>query len=74
MRTLLSALIAMAVVTPAFAADESYVVRDGATKKCAVVDKKPTTATSKIVGDDTVYKPRAEAHTAIKTVKVCSEK
>jgi hypothetical protein len=73
MRTLLSTIIAIAIVTPALAADEFYIVRDSTTKKCTVVDKKPTTTTTTIVGDGTVYKTRTEADTAVKTVKVCSE-
>jgi hypothetical protein len=59
---------------PALAADEFYIVRDTTTKKCTVVDKKPTVTTTTIVGDGTVYKSRTEADTAVKTVKVCTEK
>lgn len=58
-----------AFVTPAMAA-EFYIVQDTATKKCTVVDKKPTVTTT-VVGDGKVYATRQEAQTAVKTVKVC---
>jgi hypothetical protein len=51
---------------------EFYVVQDTSTKKCTIVDKKPTTTTTTIVGDGKVYKTRVEAETAMKTVKVCT--
>jgi hypothetical protein len=73
-KTLIATLVAFAIVTPALAADEFYIVRDTTTKKCTVVDKKPTVTTTTIVGDGTVYKSRTEADTAVKTVKVCTEK
>ena len=50
---------------------EFYVVQDTATKKCTIVDKKPTVTTTTVVGDG-VYKTRTEAETAMKTVKVCT--
>jgi len=56
-----------------FAADEFYVVQDVKTKKCAVIDKKPTESSMTVVSPSgTVYKTRAEAETGMKTVKVCS--
>jgi hypothetical protein len=62
-----------AFVAPAFAADEYYVVQDVKTKKCTVVDKKPTDTTTTVVSPSgTVYKSRSEAETGMKTVKVCS--
>jgi hypothetical protein len=45
MKALIGAVLIAAFVIPAFAADEFYVVQDVKTKKCAIVDKKPTTAT-----------------------------
>lgn len=60
-------------VAPAFAADEFYVVQDTATKKCTIVEKKPTETTMTIVSPSgTVYKSRTEAETGMKTIKVCS--
>jgi hypothetical protein len=67
--------IALAALTmPAFAqTTEFYVVQDTSTKKCTIVDKKPTTTTTTIVSPSgTVYKTRAEAETAMKSVKVCT--
>src|SRR4051794_14006197 len=49
-----------------------YIVRDATTKKCTIVDQKPTTTTTTVVGDS-VYKTRTEAETGMKSVKVCSE-
>ena len=69
----LSALIAFAG-TSAFAqttvSSEFYVVRDEATKKCTIVDKKPTTTTT--IVDNGVFKTRTEAETGMKTMKVCT--
>jgi hypothetical protein len=72
-RTLTAATLIMAFVTPALAADGYYVVQDAKTKKCTVVDKKPTDTTMTVVSPSgTVYKSRTEADTGMKTVKVCS--
>ena len=50
-----------------------YVVQDVKTKKCTIVDKKPVTTEATVVGPDgVVYKTKAEAETAMKTVKVCT--
>jgi hypothetical protein len=47
-------------------------VQDTATKKCTIVDKKPTVTTQTVVNPSgTVYKSRTEAETGMKTVKVC---
>jgi hypothetical protein len=73
MRTIVSALLVAAFVTPALAADEFYIVRDATTKKCTIVDKKPTVTTTTVVGDGKVYKTRTEAETSMKSVKVCTE-
>jgi hypothetical protein len=53
-------------------ATEYYVVQDPATKKCTIVDKKPITTTSVVVGDGKVFKTRTEAETGMKTMKVCT--
>jgi hypothetical protein len=48
-------------------------VQDVKTKKCTVVDKKPVATEATIVGPDgVVYKTKAEAETAMKTVKGCT--
>ena len=52
---------------------EFYVVQDTATKRCTIVDKKPTVTTQTVVTPaGTVYKTRAEAEAGMKTIKVCS--
>jgi hypothetical protein len=68
------ALVA-SLAAPAFAADEFFVVQDAKTKKCAVVDKKPTEASMTVVGPTgAVYKSKAEAEAGMKTAKVCSSR
>jgi len=74
MKALIGAVLVCAFVTPALAADEFYVVRDSTTKKCMVVDKKPTVTTTTVVSEGgKTYKTKVEAEGAMKTVKVCSE-
>jgi uncharacterized protein YdeI (BOF family) len=73
MKRLAIAATLVAFVTPAFAQAEFYVVQDATTKKCTIVDKKPTVTTQTIVTPaGTIYKTRAEAETGMKTVKVCT--
>jgi hypothetical protein len=73
MKTLIAASVIAAFVTPAFAADEYYVVQDAKTKRCTIVDKKPVDTTTTVVSPSgTVYKTRTEAEAGMKTVKVCS--
>ena len=72
MNKLFGALLVITFIAPAIAqADEFYIVRDATTKKCTVVNKKPTVKTTTVVGDGTVYKTKTEAEGAMKTVKVC---
>ena len=73
MKAIIGAVLIAAFVTPALAADEFYVVQDVKTKKCSIVDKKPTTTTEVTqVGGTTIYKSRTEAETGMKAVKVCT--
>jgi len=68
-----AAVMIAAFIAPAFAADEFYVVQDAKTKKCTIVDKRPTDTTMTVVSPSgTVYKSRSEAESGMKTVKVCS--
>ena len=71
----LGALLAFAI-TSAFAQatvpSEFYVVRDATTKKCYILDQKPTTTTITVV-DNGTFKTRTEAETGMKTMKVCTE-
>jgi hypothetical protein len=69
----LSALIAFAAtsaIAQTAVSTEYYVVRDPATQKCTIVDKKPTTTTT--IVDNGIFKTRAEAETGMKTMKVCT--
>ena len=65
----------LAVAVSAFAgnavAAEFYVVRDATTKKCTIVDTKPTTTTTTIV-DNGTFKTKTEAESSMKTMKVCT--
>ena len=69
---LLAASFAVALAGSASAqTTEYYVVQDTSTKKCTIVDKKPATSTTVVVGDG-VFKSRTEAETGMKSIKVCS--
>jgi hypothetical protein len=59
------------VVAPASAA-EFYIVQDASTKRCTIVEQKPTTTTSVVVGTG-MFASRTEAETSMKTTKVCSD-
>lgn len=68
---MIAALSAFAATGAYAQATEFYVVRDATTKKCTIVDQKPTTTTTTIV-DGGVFKTRTEAETSMKTMKVCT--
>ncbi|MCP3373685.1 hypothetical protein [Bradyrhizobium cajani] len=73
LRMATAALMVAAVTLPAFAADEFYVVQDVKTKKCTIVDKKPTDTSVTVVSPSgMIYKSRTEAESGMKTVKVCT--
>jgi hypothetical protein len=73
MRIAFAAVLAASVSTAAFAqTTEFYVVQDVKTKRCTIVDKRPTTTTEVTVVGNGVYKTRTEAETGIKSVKVCT--
>jgi hypothetical protein len=72
MKKILLGAVLLAAATPAFAA-EFFIVRDSATKKCTIVDKRPTVTTTTVVSGDHAYTTREEATTAMKTVKVCHD-
>ena len=69
-KLLLAAALVAGASTVAYAA-EFYVVQDSATKKCTIVDVRPTTPATVIVGDGKVFASRAEAQTALGTIAVC---
>ena len=70
---LIAAALAFAATTVAQTASaaEFYVVRDSATKKCTIVETKPTSTTTTIV-DNGTFKTKTEAETGMKTMKVCT--
>jgi hypothetical protein len=70
-KILIAGAVTLGLTAPTLAA-EFYVVQDTSTKKCTIVDKKPTVTTTTVVGDGKVFKTREEAETGMKTVKVCS--
>ena len=63
--------LALLATASAVTAAEFYVVQDTATKRCQVVEQKPTSITTVIVGDGKVYTTRSEADTAMRSVEVC---
>jgi hypothetical protein len=70
---LLVAFIGVAPPPASAQTSDYYVVQDVKTKKCTIVDKKPTTTTEySILGDGTVFKSRTEAESGMKTYKVCT--
>lgn len=73
-RTLFAGVAVLALSVPALAqTTEFYVVQDTSTKKCTIVDKRPTVATQTVVTPaGTVYKTRAEAEAGMKSIQVCS--
>jgi hypothetical protein len=73
-RFAIATALATVITAPAFAqTTEYYVVQDTTTKRCTIVDKKPTTTTMVQVGP-AAFKTRAEAETGMKTIKVCETK
>ena len=62
---------ALAMSASAQVATEYYVVQDSTTKKCTIVDKKPTTTTVVQVGP-MAFKSRTEAEAGMRTITVCS--
>jgi hypothetical protein len=72
-RLVVAAAMVASLAAPAFAADEFWVVQDSTTKKCTIVEQKPTVSTMTVVSpSSTVYKTKTEAETGMKTIKACS--
>ena len=71
-KILIAGAVTLGLTAPTLAA-EFYVVQDTATKKCTIVDKKPTTTTVTQVGP-IAFKTRQEAESGMKTIKVCESK
>jgi hypothetical protein len=78
-RSLSCVILALALNGPGFAqpvgkAPAFYVVLNSLTKQCTVADKTPHTDTPNItVASDTIYRTRAEAEAAIKTLTPCKQ-
>jgi hypothetical protein len=69
-KLVVAAAAVVASATPSLAA-EFYIVQDLTSKRCTIVEQRPTTPTMIVVGPGTAYATRVEAEGAIKTVKVC---
>ena len=69
MKLIAAAALAVSFAVPALAANEFYLVQDTATKKCSIVEAKPTIGTMTVVG--LVHKTKLEAETAMKADKSC---
>jgi hypothetical protein len=70
MKHVLAAAAAVAFITPALA--DFYIVQDTTTKRCQIVEQRPSTSTMTIVGDGKVFTSRTEAESSMKTIQVCS--
>jgi hypothetical protein len=69
MKLITAATLVVAFAMPAFAANEFYLVQDTVTKKCSIVEVRPTISTMSVVG--AVHKTKTEAETAMKADKGC---
>jgi hypothetical protein len=69
MKFIAAAALVVAFSMPAFAANEFYLVQDTTSKKCSIVEAKPTVSTMMVVG--LVHKTKIEAETAMKADKSC---
>jgi len=78
-RSLLAAILVLTLdapglTQPAGNAPAFYIVLNSLTKNCTVVDKTPRTDTPNItVASDTIYKTRAEAEAAARSLKPCNQ-
>jgi hypothetical protein len=69
-KVLIATVAVAALATPALA--DFWIVQDTSTKRCPIVEQKPTATTMTVVGGDgKVYKTRVEADSALKTEKIC---
>jgi hypothetical protein len=71
-KAIMAATMIAAFIAPTFATGEYYVVQDVRTKKCSVIDEKPTDSSKPFVNAaGIVYRTRSEAESGMKSVKVC---
>jgi hypothetical protein len=65
-RLVAAATLLASFTVPAFAANQFYIVQDIKTKKCTVLDKKPTESSMTVVSPaGAVYKTTTEAETGM---------
>jgi vancomycin permeability regulator SanA len=69
LKHILAGLAIAAFATPAMA--DFYVVQDTSTKRCTIVEEKPSTSTTVVVGSS-MFSTRTEAETAMKRTEVCT--
>ena len=62
--------LAMPALAQTTVTEEYYVVQDPSTKRCTIVNQKPTTTNIVQVGP-MAFKTRTEAESGMKTIKVC---
>jgi hypothetical protein len=72
-KTLLVSAALIGFALPAFAETEYFIVQ-GPDKHCTVVDQRPVTKETTIIGPNggVTYKTRIEAEGAVKTVRECN--
>lgn len=70
MKLVVAAVALVASAAPSLAA-EFFIVQDTSTKRCTIVEQRPTTPSMVVVGPGGAYATRAQAEGAMKTVKVC---
>jgi hypothetical protein len=66
-----SSSVTTTTTTGSSSGTEYYVVQDSATKRCTVVDQRPTESTRVVVGPGG-FKSRTEAETGMRSIQVCS--
>ena len=73
MRILLMLATTLAFAAPGYAQiSEFHVVQDARTKRCTVVDRRPSPSTYVTLVSSETYRTQAEADAGILSLKVCS--
>jgi hypothetical protein len=70
-KLLAATIVIAALTTPALA--DFWIVQDSSTKRCNIVEQRPTTTTTTMIVGNKEYKTRIEAENQMKTVEVCRE-
>jgi hypothetical protein len=71
LKAIVGGILLAAVATPTLAAEEFWVIQDSGTKKCTIVQQRPTTTSTVVIGN-AAFKTRTEAESSMKTTKVCT--